>query len=119
MTEEVLGVQAARPIQIKTPPTPLPGFNALLEAHGCLVEEQEAFHLITFPAGTTRTPVGVVTMTYRAVIRFPDGYQLLEQYDWHRERSVLFYSPDGKVPEEELKRQERQRFSVLAREHRS
>lgn len=87
------------PIQLRTPLSLRSEAKALMEQHGCLVEQGS----VTLPAGSTRQPCWqIVTITRWYEIILPDQYRMLEAYDWRQEISVLYLSSQ----EEEEKREE-------------
>src|SRR5579885_1853554 len=77
------------PIQLKTQLPLRPEGKALMERHGCLVEQG---HVI-LPVGSTRQFCWqIVTITTWYEIILPDRYRMLEAYDWRQEVSMLYLS---------------------------
>lgn len=77
------------PIQLRTAKSLRVLAGALMERHGCLVEEGR----LTLPVGSTRTlrrPY-LKTMTFWYDIVLPDQYHLLEAYHPLQELSILFW----------------------------
>jgi len=66
--------------------------RAVMLKHSCRLDEQSGECTIFFPEGTTRTEIFLRTMNPRYQIKLPDGYELREVYDRHREVSMLLYS---------------------------
>ena len=82
-----------RPLsQLKTPPLTEEAKEVMLK-HGCRLKENPNECIVFFPKGTTHTELFPRTMSPRYQIRLPDGYELREVYDRHREISILLYPP--------------------------
>lgn len=81
------------PIQLSTPMELLPEARAIMERHGCLVEEGR----VTLPMGSTRTLceqyLQTTTRWYDIVL--PDEYRMLEALDWPRKLSILYLSSEA------------------------
>lgn len=82
-----------QPIQLSTPLELLPEARAIMEQHGCLVEEG----CVTLPAGSRRTLceqyLQTTTRWYDIVL--PDEYRMLEALDWPRKLSILYLSSEA------------------------
>lgn len=78
------------PIQLRTPLSLRPEAKALMQRHGCLVEDGR----VTLPVGSRRTRcLQILTLTHWYEIHLPDQYQMLEAYDRQRELSILYLPP--------------------------
>jgi hypothetical protein len=60
-----------------------------LQQHGCQIEEYEDYYILTFPPGTRKKLAGLVTMVEPYTIRFPDGYDIRQEYDRGRGISII------------------------------
>ena len=80
-------------IQLSTPMDILPEAKAIMEQHGCLVEDGR----VTLPIGSTRTlhEQYLQTTTRWYVIVLPDHYRMLEAHDWPRKLSILYLSSEA------------------------
>ena len=76
--------------QLKTPPLTEEAKEVMLQ-HGCRLKETPNECLVFFPEGTTRTELFPRTLSIRYQITLPDGYELREVHDRHREISMLLY----------------------------
>jgi hypothetical protein len=63
--------------------------KAILQKHGCTLNEKAYSVLITFPPGTTRQPLQGLAISERYKIRLPDGYLIYETLDCMRNISFL------------------------------
>ena len=80
-----------QPIQLRTPSIILPEAQAIMERHGCVVEEGQ----VTLPMGSVRTEllwIRVICLWYDILL--PDQYQMIEAYDWERNVSILYLQPE-------------------------
>ncbi len=84
---------AHEPILLRTPMDILPEAKAIMEQHGCLVEEGR----VTLPVGSTRTLceqyLQTTTLWYDIVL--PDQFRMLEASDWPRKLSILYLSSEA------------------------
>jgi hypothetical protein len=78
--------------QFKTPPTLTAEAKITLTRHNCRIEEHPEGYLIHFPKGTTYARICRYGVTEHRRITLPDGYQLHDFYDWHRDTSILYYT---------------------------
>jgi len=78
--------------QFKTPPTLTAEAKIILTRHNCQIEEHPEGYLIHFPQGTTCARICRYGVTEHRQITLPDGYQLHDFYDWHRDTSILYYT---------------------------
>ena len=80
-----------KPIPLKTAKILAVMAGAIMQRHGCLIEEGR----VILPAGSTRTPreQALQTMTIWYDLVLPDGYQMLEAYDRRRELSISYVPP--------------------------
>lgn len=78
--------------QFKTPPTLTAEAKNILQKHNCQIEEHPEGYLIHFPQGTTCARICRYGVTEHRQITLPDGYQLHDFYDWHRDTSILYYT---------------------------
>lgn len=80
------------PIQLKTPTSLRAGAKAMMQQHGCLVEEGR----VTLPVGSKRTLrqqyLQTTTQWYDIVL--PDQFRLLEAYEPQRHLSILYVPPE-------------------------
>src|SRR6266700_4473566 len=61
--------------------------KALLQQHGCTLDEHAEHTVLTFPEGTTRKEVLPRTFQARYDIFFPDGFFIQEVYIRHKQLS--------------------------------
>lgn len=73
---------------------------ALLQAHGCLLEESNTCLWLTYPAGTTYEELYPRVHTTRYLVTLPDGYCLEVQTLVGSDCSIVYYQP----PETEQRR---------------
>lgn len=79
------------PIQLQTTKILKTLFGAVMQQHGCLVEETS----VTLPVGSARTLREQYLETTRWYdIVLPDQFRILEAYDLHRGLSMLFMRPE-------------------------
>jgi hypothetical protein len=78
--------------QFKTPPTLTAEAKIILQRHNYQIEEHSEGYLIHFPQGTTCARIRRYGVTEHRRITLPDGYQLHDFYDWHRDISILYYT---------------------------
>ena len=81
------------PICLSTPMNLLPEARAVMEQHGCLVEDGR----VTLPVGSTRVLyeqyLQTTTRWYDIVL--PDQFRMLEALDWPRKLSILYLSSEA------------------------
>jgi hypothetical protein len=78
---------------IKTPPfntSYAEEIKTKLEQHGCQIEEYQDYYVLTFPPGTQKKLVGLVTQVEPYAIHFPDGYEIRQEYDRGRGISLVW-----------------------------
>ena len=86
------GAQWEAVTHLKTPPfntSYADTIRAQLTLHGCQIDEQPDHAIITLPPGSLRRLRGPVTMMARYTIRFPDGFEIYEQYEHARDISII------------------------------
>ena len=78
--------------EFKTPHDLKEEAKIILQRHNCQIEEHPEGYLIHFPQGTICTRIRRYGVTEHRQINLPDGYQLHDFYDWHRDTSILYYT---------------------------
>src|SRR6266567_690287 len=66
----------------------------LLANHGCTFSaaDNQKHVQITYPDGTTKREIYPrLNLSEKYWVYFPDGYEIMEMYDWPRKISLLFY----------------------------
>ena len=66
---------------------------ALLQAHGCLLEQCNTCLWVTYPLGTRREEIYPRVHTPRYLVTLPDGYQVAEHGDISSGLYLLYYQP--------------------------
>ena len=66
---------------------------ALLQAHGCVLEQGDGCLWLTYPPGTIQVEIYPRVHAPRYMVTLPDGYQLEEHGDISSGLRLLYYQP--------------------------